>query len=451
MKYNKFEFHFACGVLLIFFLLVSCSHDAEKSALLQQADSLMGIYPDSALYILESTSLAEMKTSADSAGYALLMTQARDKNYITHTNDSLIRIAVWYYDNTKDVALRAKSHYYLGRVYQDMGETAGTVHEFLTAMPLLQESKDYQILCMVQANLGRVYFNQEWYDKADSLYACAVQLAIQRSDSAHLALALSWRGAVCTSKGKDAYPDAEKYLLQALSVAKGINKVRTEEDIIGVLIFLYNSIEKPSKALILAKRRFELQGGAARYSSGAYGMVGDSYYILGKYDSAAVYLNKALLLNNYGTKDYNTKAGTYIRLAEIARKKGSLEEALRYRDYYTTYLDSIELSQEAASVIGAEKDFMMQQHKHRNQSFISQYQYHLLVLFGILIALIACYFLYEQRRYRKKKKRLRNERELLKHGIAKQLESAEMKLVQRDAELERLRLLLLQKILKMEL
>lgn len=451
MKYNKLGFHFAGGALVVFILLVSCSHNMKQSSILQRADSLMWIQPDSALYVLESTTLAEMKTTADSAGYALLMTQAKDKNYIAHTNDSLIRIAVKYNDNTKNVALKAKSHYYLGRVYQDMGETASAVREFLTAMALLQESKDYQIKCMLQANLGKIYFEQGWYDKADSLYACAVQLAVQRNDSAHWALALSWRGAVCASKGENAFPDAEKYLLQALDIAKGIDKVRTKDDIMGMLIFLYNSIEKPSKALTLAKQRLELQGSTARYSSGAYGLLGDAYYILGKYDSSAICLNKSLLLDNYGAKDYNTKAGTYIRLSEIARKQGKLEDALRYRDYYRIYLDSFELSQETASVVGSEKDFFVRQHKHENDSSTYRCQWCLIILFVALILLIVGYYLYDQKRFRKKTKFLRNERDTLQHNITERLKSTEMELVQKGEEVERLRLQLFEKIQEIEM
>ena len=57
---------------------------------------------------------------AEKAKYALLLTQAEDKNYILHTSDSLINIAVCYYDSIQDTDLSAKSHYYLGRVYQDL-------------------------------------------------------------------------------------------------------------------------------------------------------------------------------------------------------------------------------------------------------------------------------------------------------------------------------------------
>ena len=56
-------------------------------------------YPDSALHILESIESQQLTVHADRAYYALLLTQARDKNYIVQTDDSLIRTAVQYYDS----------------------------------------------------------------------------------------------------------------------------------------------------------------------------------------------------------------------------------------------------------------------------------------------------------------------------------------------------------------
>ena len=62
-----------------------------KSPLLLSADSLMEIYPDSALSILESISSPQKLPCADRALYALLLTQARHKNYIALGDDSLIK------------------------------------------------------------------------------------------------------------------------------------------------------------------------------------------------------------------------------------------------------------------------------------------------------------------------------------------------------------------------
>lgn len=77
------------GSILMSVSLSSCS-SSVKSPLLLSADSLMEIYPDSALSILESISSPQKLPCADRALYALLLTQARHKNYIALGDDSLL-------------------------------------------------------------------------------------------------------------------------------------------------------------------------------------------------------------------------------------------------------------------------------------------------------------------------------------------------------------------------
>lgn len=114
-------------------------------------------YPDSALLLLEDIGVEELTTLDCRARYALLLTQAKDKNYILHHDDSLIRIAVNFYDSTENTFLRAKSHYYWGRVYQDRKNVAAAAREFLTAMPLAKKIEDNDLMSLLQSNLGYIY------------------------------------------------------------------------------------------------------------------------------------------------------------------------------------------------------------------------------------------------------------------------------------------------------
>lgn len=65
---------------------------------------------------LESISTDSLTTKADRAYHALLLTQARDKNYITQTDDSLICSAIAYYNQTDNTDLQIRSYYYCGCV-----------------------------------------------------------------------------------------------------------------------------------------------------------------------------------------------------------------------------------------------------------------------------------------------------------------------------------------------
>ena len=157
---------------IIFLFLTSCLSPTDRVIpSLLHADSLIEVgCADSALSILEGVNLAELSTIQSRAKYALLLTQAKDKNYITHTDDSLIRVAVDYYDTSDDITLRAKAHYYLGRVCQDRGDIEGTVREFLVAMPLAEKVDNYDLNILLKSNLGLLFWQHGLQEEADSLY-----------------------------------------------------------------------------------------------------------------------------------------------------------------------------------------------------------------------------------------------------------------------------------------
>lgn len=426
----KMKYAIIFEALLFFCLFTSCSHEIKQVAILQHVDSIMQLYPDSALRLLESINIIKMTAATDKAKYALLLTQAKDKNGVLHTSDSIIRIATNYYDSTKEIALQAKAHYYLGRVHQDMRNPSITVHEFLTSVSLADQSEDYELECLVQANLGKIYYDQELYEKADSFYVCAERLAIKCNDSARLALSLTWRGECCMGKGKAFYPDAESLLLHALDI---VCERSVEKQIVGTLSTLYARMDNFSKALYFAKQRLDLLDDTTE-SYGTYLLLGDAYYGLTELDSAIFYLNRSILSNNIYTKQ-----GAFMRLSDIARKQGKLNEALRYGDRYIACRDSAKLDRQTVTVITSEKNFQVERFKQEYESFMAQYKYYIFFFVGV-IAILIIYFLYKDRLYGLKTRALQSAQEALKRNNARLLEEKTTELKQMITKIELLQL-----------
>lgn len=161
------------GSILMSVSLSSCS-SSVKSPLLLSADSLMEIYPDSALSILESISSPQKLPCADRALYALLLTQARHKNYIALGDDSLIKTAVEYYGDKKKSVRAAKAHYYWGATYGEKGYTSFAVDEYLTAIRLMPVRDEF--LAMIYDNLADCYEKDDLYDIAIEAYRQAYQI-----------------------------------------------------------------------------------------------------------------------------------------------------------------------------------------------------------------------------------------------------------------------------------
>ena len=109
-------------LLLIFCvmnLFFGCSQrKAAPLPELEQAEAVMFDYPDSALRILESMPMPADKEQH--ALWCLLVTQAKYKQYLPITSDSLIRIAYDYYKLTDNARRKAMAALYMGNVNYEL-------------------------------------------------------------------------------------------------------------------------------------------------------------------------------------------------------------------------------------------------------------------------------------------------------------------------------------------
>ena len=415
---------------IIFLFLTSCLSPTDRVIpSLLRADSLIEVgCADSALSLLERMNLAELSSIQSRASYALLLTQAKDQNYVTHTDDSLIRVAVDYYDTSDDITLRAKAHYYLGRVCQDRGDIEGTVREFLVAMPLAEKAENYDLNILLKSNLGLLFWRHGLQEEADSLYRQAVELAEAHHDSLRLAVVLVHCADICMERGEEYYTDAEKYLKRALKLVKDTDKQHTEELVFSSLSYLLEYQGKSREAILYANKGMRLVlDSSERY--GYYLVIGSAYLQLEQYDSAFVYLNRGIPSDNY-----YAKTNAYMKLSEMAMRLGKQNEALEYETLYTIYKDSMKLVEQPVEVVSSLKDVLYRQSTERYESFLTRYRFCLLLF--VLLFIITIYFFLQRRRKRKKEiARLVDKRQLLYKSIeAIKKELEEKKQIQQHCE-----------------
>lgn len=340
---------------VLFLLLTACTPSASLSDRLMQADSLMQVYPDSALHILQEISSHRLNTPAERAYYALLLTQAYDKNYVKQFDDSLIRIAVHYYDSVADKSMQARAHYYAGSVYRDMNEAGKAIKNFLFTIPLAQKEKNLDLLGLTYNNIGYLYYIQDLNEKADSIYQLVENIAIQQNDSIFLAEVLVRQSKINLKRGEEYYPKAEQLMLYALDVAINSSD-RMKEFIYQSLSTLYSRSQNGVEALKYAKLAVSLQQDTTYYKN--YLLLGDAYYKAECYDSATVYLNKSLL-----SEEFYIKAGAYMRLADIATEQERYKEAVELERMYSVYKDSVQQERQDNDIISAESLYLLQQQK----------------------------------------------------------------------------------------
>lgn len=142
-----------CIIAAICVLFANC-HSTSFRSKLAQVEVVIEQYPDSAWLLLKSVSPHENLSEEDHALYCLLLTQAQDKIKIKHTSDSLINMARKYYEQTENASRLITSYYYLGRVYQDLGNDISTQAYYLKALEIGKYSSNYLLSKRFFRNLG---------------------------------------------------------------------------------------------------------------------------------------------------------------------------------------------------------------------------------------------------------------------------------------------------------
>jgi len=370
--------------ILLAALLAACTEKTGYNTLLVRADSLMNLHPDSALHILESIAADSLKTRADRACHALLLTQARDKNYIVQADDSLIRTAVRYYDAHKDAAMQARAYYLWAGVYRDMNHCGEAINAYHQAADYAQKAKEEVLLGRIYNSAGYIYLNQGLKQNADSVFQLAEHLAMQQQDSCLWAEVMALRGRIQMESGTRNYKSAEQMMLRALSIAYSIKNKRIETGISATLSILYSRMNAGEKSLCYAKRYLMSQTDTSS-NWRSFMLLGNAYFKMKEYDSATIYLHKGLINN----QSHGIKSDIYMRLADIAKIKGNLESSIEYERLHSAYNDSIYQTKQDKEIIQAEKRLQATEQHKITHAFQSIRNIATIVSIALLILLYA--------------------------------------------------------------
>ncbi|MDO5420501.1 MAG: hypothetical protein Q4F50_10630 [Bacteroides sp.] len=333
--------------LLVLFLSACTSRNGRK--LLAQADSLMQERPDNALHLLQNIPENSLKTEADRAYYALLLTQARDKNYITQADDSLIQMAARYYDIHKDAAMQARAYYLWGSACRDKNDFPQAIDKYTIALSHINNRPESaELKTSLYSNLGYLYYTQGLNTEADSIYQRAELLAKSQKDTVSLCYALSQRGMINLEQGKTFYPKAEQQMLQALSIGKAFSDSTILVPTYHSLSMLYSLMPKPRQALQYARLNYSgLKDTLHCYRT--FLLLGNAYFQNAQYDSADLFLQKIFKAERY----YDTKADACMRLSEIAQKRGDMETSILLERKRAMYQDSARMKLQSHGILNA--------------------------------------------------------------------------------------------------
>ena len=326
-------------LILIPIIWISCDGMGHQTIDFRKVENLMPQHPDSALMLLEQIENKENLSRKDKAHYSLLLTEAEDKTYVTHTTDSLISIAADYYEKTDDLGRKAKAWYYKGRINQDLGHPLKAQEYYLKALRDEEKIEDHALLGRIHNHIGMLYAYQKVYEKALPFQKKAVENFHLLSDSTGQVFALRDLGRTFLMLGHQDSAIICNQKAIALMRKRIIPSVYTElagfyidrqrlEEAHGLLRTSLQNVAKPQ----------------AKYP--VYLVLGELYKKSGQIDSARFYLQACI--NSAPLPE--TRAGGLFHLKEIALEKGQWEQAALLSKQYELLKDSIEQGKNAESI-----------------------------------------------------------------------------------------------------
>lgn len=351
--------------LLALLLFSSCRRQSDDiDSFLHNAESLMNEHPEDALSIIRHIDRRKIYSSASEARYALLYSQALDKNYVDVTSDSLTAVAVNYYDRHGTKHERAMAHYYQGRVFSNAGNFDAAIRSYSLAEDAASGTDDYYLLGLINNAVGNLYYKQYDLDEALKRDQRAATYFHLSQSPYNEALAYIGIGVICSLKG-DNLQMTEEYD-KAIEIYKTIGAT---DRIIPLYEDLVVKTRLDAKGDIASIKR-DLRAYYATYNQGkiplqSYGLWQDIYLKASQLDSAEMFGKK--ILRNRQAFNAHKIAGCYSLLERIEMARGNYPEAYRYVKQYIAVMDSINQEKEEALVLELEQ-------KYRNRILNQSYE-----------------------------------------------------------------------------
>lgn len=386
--------------ILLLMCICACTNKPYPQSL-RVADSLIHNNPDSAVILLEELKRSmAFEPQATQMYYQLLTIKAKDKAYITHTSDSLIKTVVKYYEERKDRERLPETYYYAGRVYRDLGDAPQALEYLQKAIESTKDCTDYRLISRIYSQTGTLYLYQDTYDQALEVFRKAYQYCLSDKDSIGMVYSLRDIGRTFTTL--NCADSALYYYKGALNYAEQIHNNHLVGVVQAELSGLYIQLEMYPEAFtaIQCSNKYIKGHNIAPY----YAILADYYYYTNQLDSATFYYTQTASFD-----DLYQKQGSYKGLGNIARKKGQYKEAMEYFDKYLICTDSIKDITNTETIRKMQSLYNYQLKEKENsrlQHQAANYKLWNILLVFSLLSLVFLFIAYHQFRKKKEQQRL---------------------------------------------
>lgn len=426
--------HYILYILIAFTALlnIQCSGNGkEKTPLpeLVHAESVMFDHPDSALHILEAMPMPSARRDKENhALWCLLTSQAQVKLIMNISSDSLVRIAYNYYKPTDNARRKAMSALYMGDINYDLGNIEEAMQYYLEGKTEVEKTDDYKTGYLIMSSLGKLYLYRRLADYALEACTKAYDYAVKDSSKRYQMTSLqNLARCYCISdKLTEAIDIYHKCSDLALEI--GYRNNQYYYDVQSEIALVYTNSLQYEKSLEILKTFPKIY----QHNS----LIGTNYLMLSQYDSAYLYLNKAL-----NTDNVYAKKAIYNSLYELA-------DTPEYRKYLKSYCDSLLFYTDSVMSLDKGKEIIAYKEKYDHQKLITEQQrlklekadaqrMMFIITICLIVAIAVVAYLYQKRLVRKETT-IRKQSEKLQDYML-QLHEYETRLMQNNRYMEELK------------
>lgn len=277
-------------VPIIFALALSLSCDRRVNEQLDSIEDSLSTDPACAYEKLTSISTKQLRSKSTQARYALLMSLAMDKNYIDTDNDSLIRVAVNYYQDGRNTSYKMLSFYSLGIVQRNAHKTTAAIVSFLKSEELAAELSDYHYLGLVYKNMAALY--RKCHDVDQELRYFQKSVAAFDKEGASLYSAYSQLEEARAFMARGMFSHADSVYRKVEAYARNNSEILLVEVLMDRAINVISSNAQDARLVISLYEEADIIGGIQKETVD-YGTIACAYNLLNVPDSVAHYVSMA--------------------------------------------------------------------------------------------------------------------------------------------------------------
>lgn len=163
-------------LLILILFLAGCKHNYTQHKTILEAEQLLFTNPDSAYRLLNSIKNPEKLSKADYAAWCLHYTHAQYKLYIEITSDSILQIALNYYDNSNLSEYMGVAEYLNGCISELHNDTKKAMSEYKKADYNLRETNNDSMKGLINYQIGYLFLRDEYFSESERYIDKSIEL-----------------------------------------------------------------------------------------------------------------------------------------------------------------------------------------------------------------------------------------------------------------------------------